>query len=1218
VRRLGVSVVLAVAVFALAATSAFASVHVFSTSFASSGSGDGQVSLAANSGVAVNDTTHDVYVADAGNARVDEFSSAGAFIRAWGWGVADGTTAALQTCTAGCQPGIAGAGLGQFTTPTFIAVDNSIGLSQSDVYVGDAATNTVSKFSSSGAYISTNDGSAATTPVAGPFGPLGGVTVDSSGDLWVYDTTGNMFEFGQDASSITGWNSGRGVTPNGIAADSAGNLYVLTGGGSVEQFTAAGHDVGPVNGDASDPTGLALDRAKSEVYMDSGGSLIRHYAASCDAGGSCAATDNFGSGELNAGAGLGVDATSGSVYAADSGAQAIVLFTAVPPAPPVVDETSAANVTQGSADLRAQINPQAADTTYHFQYGASSSYGQSTPESASIGSDVADHSAAAHIQGLLPNTTYHYRVVARNSAASAGVAGPDHTLTTQAPAASFTLPDGRGYELVTPADKGDGSLLPAGDGLYAFGGGYEASSDGGKLAYLAVSPFPGSRAGGVDNYIASRGPGGWSSQDLSPRQDRAQNLLWSPTIAAFSSDLSKSALEIGGGGGFVGQDDPPLVSGEPPNNENLFLRDSANASSQLVDLTPPGVTPGPAGFSGASADLSHVVFTTDAQLTPNGLNDGNTNLYQWLGGAISLVDQIPVAPATRCGGGGPPCITAPSGANLGTGNSGDANELNAVSRDGSKVFFQDATGYSFDRDTQLYMREGGTTTVEISASRKTNGSGPGGTDANGPLPAQYWPASADGSKAFFTSCQQLTNDSTAVFDGSSAPSNCRPGVNAGGVGSGSDLYQYDTGSGGLSDLTVDHNGDPLGADVQGVLGASDDGAYVYFVANGVLASGASLGNCGTSGSVWIGQCNLYLSHNGTNIFIARLDGNGDQADWYYGGVLNVNTARVTPDGTRLAFGSRRSLTGYDNNVASGSTCAQGIYDNSLPTSQCQEIFLYDANSGQLHCASCDPSGAQPLGPASIASAGEHGDHLTGAEAFWFDHVQRNLSADGRLFFDSADGLVAGDVNYKVDVYEYADGRPRLISSGTSASDSVFIDASATGNDVFFQTEAQLVGQDTDQRSDIYDARVGGGGPALSPQPVACVADSCRPATSAAGAEPALASASFTGAGNQAVSTVAPVAVSVLSKTVRGAGISLRLRVPAKGSVTISGRGAVTVRRSVTKPGTYVLKIELTAASRRRLRGKHKLKLGLRVGFAPTSGQRSSETVSVTVKTQVSR
>ena len=88
--------------------------------------------------------------------------------------------------------------------------------------------------------------------------------------------------------------------------------------------------------------------------------------------------------------------------------------------------------------------------------------------------------------------------------------------------------------------------------------------------------------------------------------------------------------------------------------------------------------------------------------------------------------------------------------------------------------------------------------------------------------------------------------------------------------SGQDLYQYDTGSGVLTDLTVDHN-DPGGAQLQGVLGASADGSYVYFVADGVLASGASPGTCATTtGDSSTSSCNLYVAHNGVTKFIASL------------------------------------------------------------------------------------------------------------------------------------------------------------------------------------------------------------------------------------------------------------------------------------------------------------------------------------------------------------
>jgi len=51
------------------------STHTFSQAFGSKGSAAGQLELASNSGVAVNDETHDIYVADTGNHRIDEFEA---------------------------------------------------------------------------------------------------------------------------------------------------------------------------------------------------------------------------------------------------------------------------------------------------------------------------------------------------------------------------------------------------------------------------------------------------------------------------------------------------------------------------------------------------------------------------------------------------------------------------------------------------------------------------------------------------------------------------------------------------------------------------------------------------------------------------------------------------------------------------------------------------------------------------------------------------------------------------------------------------------------------------------------------------------------------------------------------------------------------------------------------------------------------------------------
>jgi hypothetical protein len=78
-RLIGLTTVVAAAFLALGVASASAKeTHVFKSSFGEAGSGPGQLALAANSGVAVNQTTHDVYVADTDNNHAHRLDLIGA------------------------------------------------------------------------------------------------------------------------------------------------------------------------------------------------------------------------------------------------------------------------------------------------------------------------------------------------------------------------------------------------------------------------------------------------------------------------------------------------------------------------------------------------------------------------------------------------------------------------------------------------------------------------------------------------------------------------------------------------------------------------------------------------------------------------------------------------------------------------------------------------------------------------------------------------------------------------------------------------------------------------------------------------------------------------------------------------------------------------------------------------------------------------------------
>jgi phosphodiesterase/alkaline phosphatase D-like protein len=97
------------------------------------------------------------------------------------------------------------------------------------------------------------------------------------------------------------------------------------------------------------------------------------------------------------------------------------------PGAPTIDLASASAITASSAHLAGLVNPNSTDTTVHFEYGSTETYGSSTG-SVAIGKGRVDRDAAADITGLHPNTIYHYRVVATNQYGT--VSSRDQTFTT--------------------------------------------------------------------------------------------------------------------------------------------------------------------------------------------------------------------------------------------------------------------------------------------------------------------------------------------------------------------------------------------------------------------------------------------------------------------------------------------------------------------------------------------------------------------------------------------------------------------------------------------------------------------------------------------------------------------------------------------------------------------------------------------------------------------
>jgi hypothetical protein len=239
--------------------------------------GAGVGELDGPTGVAT-DSSGDVYVADFGNSRIDEFSAAGKFIEAYGWGVADGASQ-FETCTTTCQHGIAGAGAGELRGPIGVATDSS-----GDVYVADQADNRIDEFSAAGAFIEAygwgvSDGASqfetcTSTCQAGIAGAgagqlnlIYGVATDTSGDVYVADgPNARIDEFSAAGAFIEayGWGVSDGASqfetctstcqgglsgggagsfnyPHGVATDSSGDIYVADSADDrIEEFSTGG------------------------------------------------------------------------------------------------------------------------------------------------------------------------------------------------------------------------------------------------------------------------------------------------------------------------------------------------------------------------------------------------------------------------------------------------------------------------------------------------------------------------------------------------------------------------------------------------------------------------------------------------------------------------------------------------------------------------------------------------------------------------------------------------------------------------------------------------------------------------------------------------------------------------------------------------------------------------------------------------------------------
>ena len=407
------------------------------------------------------------------------------------------------------------------------------------------------------------------------------------------------------------------------------------------------------------------------------------------------------------------------------------------PQAPSVEAFYTSNLTETTAELKAAINPNGADTTYHFEYGVTTGYGHNAPmPDEDIGSSNSGQHVTVTVTGLEANVTYHFRVVATNEWG---------TTTTEDQSFNFNppncpnahvrqqtdgeyLPDCRAYELVSPADA-NGAIMfpdipgpnsPFADDHYAFG------------AAFSTIPGTGEPINGinVDRYVATRTPEGWVSKyvgvagdqtayDETPVTDLAMDKFLSYDEGQFVFNLFRGHQHEGSSAPYVYNNKGAFIERWPtnlasiPGGEEFYAGDSGE--QRVIGAKRP------------SPDFSHYFFSSSKVdfAPPNGVMAAPGSVYD------NNIGAGTVTIASRTQSGGP----IPQGA----GEPTETIQLPAVSNDGTHVLMSTQAG---NGGVKLYMRVNEAVSYDVSQEHGV----------------QFVGMTSDGSKVYFTSEEQLTSE----------------------------------------------------------------------------------------------------------------------------------------------------------------------------------------------------------------------------------------------------------------------------------------------------------------------------------------------------------------------------------------------------------------------------------------------------------------------------
>jgi hypothetical protein len=666
-------------------------------------------------------------------------------------------------------------------------------------------------------------------------------------------------------------------------------------------------------------------------------------------------------------------------------------------------------------------------------------------------------------------------------------------------AQGLALSKDRAYEMVSPVYKGG----------YGINNVVAVAPDGEHVAFVSLGACAGDPANNVlaNYYVARReGGGGWSTAPLTPPAGIAAFSVvddFSPTL-----DSTLSGVRLGPNKGRAEADDI----------EQEFLFHQTDAPDVAPNFEVAGMvlkdldeTPFFILYEGASSDFSHVVFEGNSlkseQLLPEA-GKTESHLYDLVTGRVSgerslqLVglnnkDKV-VNPSCRA------ALGLGHGGNAALGLGDGSDQFNAISKDGSEVFFTTGVDSSC-ADPQLFVRLGGMRTLEVSKSLLPACHEVPCLGATEREPSAFRGASEDGSKVFFVSVQPLVPGNADVSENLYMARIGCPESEPECEAAGREVT-------GLVEVSHDPNGGEP-AEVRNVVSIAPDGSHVYFVARGNLLTSAEQGMLAGEGRAIpkVGADNLYVynSITGTTEFVVDLCSGSELSGatqdlrcppGLAGGELaeknDTPLWTSTQREAQLNVCDRPCLCECSGDRETGRFLVFSSYGKLTgdDTDAGKDIYRYDSVTGTLERVSIGENGYDADGNAdgfdatlaiSKASSSKLSFEQRGMNS-------RAVSEDGlQIVFSTAETLSSGATKGFTSAYEWNEDNVSLVSgSGASGSvENVLI--SSSGNDVFFTTTQGLVPQDTDGQEDVYDARLNGGFPSAPAEVQACSGDACQ-------------------------------------------------------------------------------------------------------------------------------